>query len=116
MKHPTSRMLFSYWDSLRGDRAAPERGEIEPGAIRHILAETFILDLSEPAAAVPVVDGYKFTKIDETTLEVELTRHQTVNALFGVLTERGVRVVSMRNKTNRLEELFVKLVGNGRES
>ena len=45
MKHPTSRMLFSYWDSLRGDRAAPERGEIEPGAIRHILADTFILEV-----------------------------------------------------------------------
>jgi hypothetical protein len=45
MKHPTSRMLFSYWDALRGDRTAPERGEIEPGAIRHILADTFILEV-----------------------------------------------------------------------
>jgi hypothetical protein len=45
MKHPTSRMLFSYWDGLRGQRAAPERGEIEPGEIRHILADTFILEI-----------------------------------------------------------------------
>ena len=45
MKHPTSRMLFSYWDGLRGERAAPERGEIEPGEIRHILADTFILEI-----------------------------------------------------------------------
>jgi hypothetical protein len=45
MKHPTSRMLFSYWDALRGDRAAPERGDVEPGAIRHILADTFILEI-----------------------------------------------------------------------
>lgn len=45
MKHPATRMLFSYWDGLRGERAAPERGEIEPGQIRHILADTFVLDL-----------------------------------------------------------------------
>ncbi len=45
MKHSTSRMLFSYWDTLRGERAAPERGEIEPGEIRHILADTFILEI-----------------------------------------------------------------------
>ena len=36
-------MLFSYWDGLRGERAAPERRDLEPGAIRHILADTFIL-------------------------------------------------------------------------
>lgn len=46
MRHPTSKVLFNYWDSLRGSRTAPDRGEIEPGAIRHILADTFILDLS----------------------------------------------------------------------
>jgi hypothetical protein len=45
MRHSTSRILFSYWDSLRGERAAPDRGEIEPGAIRHILADTFILEI-----------------------------------------------------------------------
>ena len=38
-------MLFSYWDGLRGERAAPDRGEIEPGEIRHILADTFILEI-----------------------------------------------------------------------
>lgn len=43
MKHATSRLLFAYWDSLRGDRSAPERSQIEPGRIRHILADTFIL-------------------------------------------------------------------------
>src|SRR4051794_37663355 len=42
MKHAASRMLYAYWDGARGERAAPERSEIEPGAIRHILADTFI--------------------------------------------------------------------------
>lgn len=43
MKHATSRMLFAYWDALRGERAAPDRGDVEPGELRHILADTFIL-------------------------------------------------------------------------
>ncbi len=51
MKHATSRTLFRYWDSLRGERATPERGEIEPGPIRHILADTFILELGPARSA-----------------------------------------------------------------
>lgn len=51
MKQPTTRMLFSYWDALRGARAAPERGEIEPGAIRNVLADTFILELDRDRRA-----------------------------------------------------------------
>ena len=51
MKHAATRMLFSYWDTLRGERAAPERGEIEPGEIRHILADTFILELNKDRTA-----------------------------------------------------------------
>lgn len=45
MKHPTSCQLHAYWDRLRGERAAPERGEIEPGAIRALLADSLILEL-----------------------------------------------------------------------
>src|SRR5215211_6129940 len=47
MKHATTRMIFAYWDALRGERAAPERGEIEPGEIRHVLADTFMLEIGE---------------------------------------------------------------------
>jgi hypothetical protein len=45
MKHAASRDLFSYWEALRGRRPAPQRAEIEPGAIRHVLSETFIVTL-----------------------------------------------------------------------
>jgi hypothetical protein len=51
MKHATSRMLFSYWDALRGQRAAPERGDIDPGEIRHILADSFILEIDAQGTA-----------------------------------------------------------------
>src|SRR5580698_895928 len=53
MKHPASRRLYAYWDELRGKRPAPERAEIEPGAIRQILSEAFI-------AALNPVAGYPF--------------------------------------------------------
>jgi hypothetical protein len=43
MKHSSTRQLYHYWNERRGLRSAPERSEIEPGAIRHILADTFIL-------------------------------------------------------------------------
>ena len=52
MKHPSTRDLFDYWNTRRGTRSAPERGEIEPGAIRRILADTFMLTF-DPRAGHP---------------------------------------------------------------
>ncbi len=54
MKHPTSRMLHSYWDRLRRERAAPERSEIEPGEIRTLLADSLILEVDMTRAAASV--------------------------------------------------------------
>lgn len=53
MKHPASRRLYGYWEDLRGKRPAPERAEIEPGAIRQILSEAFIVALDHTS-------GYPF--------------------------------------------------------
>lgn len=54
MKHPTSRLLHAYWDRLRGERAAPERSEIEPGEIRSLLADSMILEVDAPARAATI--------------------------------------------------------------
>ncbi|MCU4180482.1 PAS domain-containing protein [Bosea sp. BH3] len=51
MKNASTRLVFEYWDALRGERAAPERGEIEPGALRPALTDTFILE-NEPIGPV----------------------------------------------------------------
>ncbi len=51
MKNATTRLVFDYWDALRGERTAPERGEIEPGAMRHGLSDTFVLE-NEPIGPV----------------------------------------------------------------
>lgn len=44
MKHPSNRDLFAYWNEQRGERPAPERSDIEPSAIRHVLGDTFVLE------------------------------------------------------------------------
>ncbi|MCB1641136.1 MAG: ABC transporter ATP-binding protein, partial [Xanthomonadales bacterium] len=73
--------------------------------------EVFVFDLVEPLAETPSVEGYAITRVDETTLEVDLPRGSALNRLFAGLDRAGVQVASMRNKSNRLEELFVRLTG-----
>jgi ABC-2 type transport system ATP-binding protein len=78
-------------------------------------SETFILDLA-PKSAIPQLDGYISHLTDTSTLEVEVMREQGLNSLFSQLSNQGVQVLSMRNKANRLEELFVTLVNGSEES
>jgi hypothetical protein len=53
MKHPASRELYTHWENRRGQRAAPERADIEPGAIRQTLSDTFMLALGESNGGHP---------------------------------------------------------------
>jgi len=83
-------------------------------AMKSLLAkldvETFVLDLTNACVELPAVDGVKLTRIDDHTLEAEMSRAHDLNSLFAALSARGVTVTSMRNKANRLEELFVRLI------
>ena len=72
--------------------------------------ETFILDLRQDMTELPHLEGYAIRLRDAHTLEVEVPKAASLNALFSQLAEQGLEVVSMRNKSNRLEELFVSLV------
>ena len=73
--------------------------------------ETFVLDLAN-AASIDSLQGFTVRQIDDHTLEIDVEKGQGVNAVFTALTAKGVEVLSMRNKANRLEELFVSLVEN----
>jgi len=75
--------------------------------------ETFVLDIQEPLSVAPQIEGMQVKLRDEVTLEVSLPKQQSINALFSALDGLGVRVLSMRNKANRLEELFLRLVDKG---
>jgi len=75
--------------------------------------ETVVLDVREPLQAPPVVEGMEITLRDENTLEATFPKQKSLNNLFSGLDAAGVRVLSMRNKANRLEELFLGLVDKG---
>ena len=75
--------------------------------------ETFVLDIREPLSVAPQIDGVQIKLRDEFTLEASLPKQKSLNALFSALDSSGVRVLSMRNKANRLEELFLRLVDKG---
>jgi ABC-2 type transport system ATP-binding protein len=87
---------------------------IERTSIKELLAtlstETFVLDLDTALESAPHVPPYALRMRDRTTLEVELARGQDMNELFIKLTNLNVRIRSMRNKSNRLEELFLSRV------
>ncbi|MFW1678379.1 ABC transporter ATP-binding protein [Pontibacter sp. JAM-7] len=72
--------------------------------------ETFVLDLEQDVDVLPVVTDYTVRLLDEHTLEVDVAKSQGINPLFEQLSAQGIAVSSMRNKANRLEELFVSLV------
>ena len=69
----------------------------------------FLKDLNDKSP-LPKLDGYQYRLVDTATLEVEVLREQGINSVFTQLSEQGIQVLSMRNKANRLEELFVSLV------
>lgn len=75
--------------------------------------ETFVLDLRESIAHCPKVDGMEIVLRDEKTLEASLPKQKSLNTLFEELGNQGIHVLSMRNKANRLEELFMGLVDTG---
>ncbi len=72
--------------------------------------ETFVLDLQSPAPADLGLDGYHHCLTDATTLEIDIARDRSLNDVFYLLSCQNIEVTSMRNKANRLEELFVNLV------
>lgn len=74
--------------------------------------ETFILDIDRTLSEAPYLPGYKIKLVDNHTLEVEISTSQNLNQLFTLLDEQHISITSMRNKTNRLEELFVHIVNN----
>ncbi len=90
------------------------RGElIENTSMKSLLSklhvETFILDIAGNDE-LPQLDGVVSQRLVNGSLEIEVEKTQGLNGVFSQLTEKGIQVMSMRNKANRLEELFVSIV------
>lgn len=106
-------------ESLCRNIAIIDKGElVENTSMKRLLgklnSETFVLDLVQPIAALPPLPGHTLQLLDDHTLEVEVSKDKPLNSLFADLTARGIGVASMRNKTNRLEQLFLHLVDGKR--
>lgn len=70
----------------------------------------FVLDLAHPIAAAPIIDGYHLERIADKVISVAVPKDNGLNRLFNELTRHNIEVISMKNKTNRLEQLFMDLV------
>ena len=78
--------------------------------LRKLQTEVFVFNLRNPVAAAPALPGYQVSLQDDHTLEIEVSKDQSLNDIFSRLSTQGLEVLSMRNKSNRLEELFLRLV------
>ncbi|MDQ7075586.1 MAG: ABC transporter ATP-binding protein [Gammaproteobacteria bacterium] len=103
-------------ESLCRNMAIIDQGKIvEQGEVRTLLkqlqTETFLLNIAQPLPSLPELKGFSLhCQEDGRTLEVEVNKGQSINALFAELTEKGIEVLSMKNKSNRLEAFFLRLI------
>jgi ABC-2 type transport system ATP-binding protein len=77
--------------------------------LRQLHTETFVLNTRNAVAQAPALAGYRIELVDDHTIEVEVSKDRNLNEVFAALSVAGVEIVSMRNKVNRLEEVFMRL-------
>ena len=106
-------------ESLCKNIAIINHGEIvENTSMKKLLSqlnrETFIFDTIDPIKELPNLKNFDLKLIDSTTIEVEIDHRNNINDLFEVLSSQNINIKSMRNKRNRLEELFINLLNKKR--
>lgn len=93
---------------------------IENASMKQLLSnvnkETFILDLINPIESLPELNGFSARLIDASTIEVEIERKKSINDLYKLFSTYNINVCSMRNKSNRLEQLFLDLLDNNNKT
>jgi ABC-2 type transport system ATP-binding protein len=92
-----------------------DHGEIIENAnmkslLNRISSQTVIMELEEAPKLSLALGDFQHRMLDDSTIEVKIHKTQSLNDLFDTLTKKGLRITSMRNKTNRLEELFISLI------
>ena len=80
--------------------------------LRQLKQETIILTLEDSISVMPKIGSFECSKIDSQNIEVVIDSEHKINELFGILNKQNINISSMRNKANRLEELFLKVVEN----
>ena len=83
--------------------------------LRKLDVQGFVLDLEEPLDNEPMIEGYNLRLDDPLTLVTAINKDKSINNLFKELNKIGIKVKSMRNESNRLEELFIEMIKNKNE-
>ena len=101
MKHPSNRELFDYWNERRGARLAPDRADIEPSAIRHVLGDTFVLEVNGVENHLFRIAGTRLCALFGRELKTESftklwqrTAQNAIRELISVVTEEKVGIVA----------------------
>jgi ABC-2 type transport system ATP-binding protein len=84
-----------------------------PNVLRKLQTEVFVFNLRKSRTDAPPMAVFNPILVDDHTLEIEVSKSQTLNDIFAQFSAQGIEVTSMRNKVNRLEELFIRLVDGG---
>ena len=92
-----------------------DHGELaENTSMKNLLSrldvQGFVLDVDQPLEAAPIIDSFTLTLEDANTINVAISKGQSINELFVKLSELNIQVNSMRNESNRLEEMFIEMV------
>ncbi|WP_028388575.1 ABC transporter ATP-binding protein [Legionella fairfieldensis] len=121
-KEGTTIILTTHYleeaEQLCKNIAIIDRGEIiKNTSIKNLLNtlhhQTFVFNTEQPIEQLPSLDPFLATLIDTNTFELRVDNKWSLNDVFTILTQQGLRIHSMRNKTNRLEELFLDLINHG---
>jgi ABC-2 type transport system ATP-binding protein len=102
-------------ESLCRNIAIINHGQIiEKSTMQNLLSriqtEHFVLDIDQALTVAPIVNGYSIELVDSHSINVAVEKTHGLNPLFQELSEQGIKVLSLKNKSNRLEQLFIDLV------
>lgn len=85
------------------------------GLLARLHVNHFVLDLAAPLASVPVIPGYHIECLSDRSLDVGVPKEEGLNKLFALLSEKNIQVASLKNKSNRLEQLFMDLIDSTKQ-
>lgn len=107
-------------EQLCKNLAIIDHGEIiERSSMKSLInsmnVQTLIIDFMHALPSSPNLGDFRYKLIDEASIEVEIAKNQSINELVLALTQQNLNIASMRNKTNRLEELFIHLISKNKK-